>query len=585
MKAAPRAERKSLPEEAQLTEQRRLAKQAARQGQWSLCLRLARANDPVVLSCAVQACAKARRWQQALSTLQTAQARALDLGVVALNSAASAASSGRCWQVALRLLEAPTSDATSVNIAIAACARGKHWQGALKLLEEMPMRKLAQDVFSFNSAMKALARWPMVLVLLRLMPKVQVAPDAVSYNSAMAVAPRGIGEELLAEMLRQKVLPTVITFNTAMAASQDPLSLLEELKAWSLQPNVISLNSCIKACGDWQQSLALLLRMEGEYVAPDLISFNSLLVGGAPFHLMLPAMAQRRLSPDLVSYSAAVSRCAAKGGWEEALALLASCPGRPDIAILNAAMTVCAEAGQWERALHLLNVELLRRSLSPDVVSFNAAIAACDKGQQWDLALVLLQRLQKKLRPSLISYSSAASACEGAKQWPAALSLLLAMRQTALRPDDVAFNTVMSAATSGQQWTRALGVLEAREADGISFTVVTCNAAITAMACAANSDKALLLLQRGGLQPSSVTWNSLLGALSGGRDWRGALRALADMRAQRVAPEVLSLAGAVESLSGSAGLALTEQLQELREEALSRAKEGLLAKEPWAIFA
>lgn len=30
--------------QAQLTEQRRLAKQAARQGQWSLCLRLARAN-------------------------------------------------------------------------------------------------------------------------------------------------------------------------------------------------------------------------------------------------------------------------------------------------------------------------------------------------------------------------------------------------------------------------------------------------------------------------------------------------------------------------------------------------------------
>ena len=63
---------------------------------------------------------------------------------------------------------------------------------------------------------------------------------------------------------------------------------------------------------------------------------------------MLQEMLHRSLTPDVVSYSAAISPCEKGKHWEEALRLLQ---------------------------------EITHRSLTPTVVSYSAAISACEKGQ------------------------------------------------------------------------------------------------------------------------------------------------------------------------------------------------------------
>eukprot|EP00973_Karenia_brevis_P034680 4785837-Karenia_brevis.AAC.1 len=54
----------------------------------------------------------------------------------------------------------------------------------------------------------------------------------------------------------------------------------------------------------------------------------------------------------------------------------------PDVISFSAAISACEKGGQWQRVAPLLN-EMRSRGLSPDVISFNGAISACKKGGQW----------------------------------------------------------------------------------------------------------------------------------------------------------------------------------------------------------
>ena len=60
-----------------------------------------------------------------------------------------------------------------------------------------------------------------------------------------------------------------------------------------LECNVISLNSCLKACRHWSEGLGLLKRLRLE---PDVISFNSILKLGARPADVLAEMELRRPS-------------------------------------------------------------------------------------------------------------------------------------------------------------------------------------------------------------------------------------------------------------------------------------------------
>ena len=64
----------------------------------------------------------------------------------------------------------------------------------------------------------------------------------------------------------------------------------------------------------------------------------------------------------------------------------------PDVVSYNAAISACEKGKQWEGALTLLQ-EMVRLVITPGVVSFSAATSACEKGTQWEGALSLLQAM------------------------------------------------------------------------------------------------------------------------------------------------------------------------------------------------
>ena len=64
----------------------------------------------------------------------------------------------------------------------------------------------------------------------------------------------------------------------------------------------------------------------------------------------------------------------------------------PNVVSYNAAMSACEKGKHWEGALVVLH-EMVCHALTPNLVSYIAAISACKKGKQWEGVLGLLQEV------------------------------------------------------------------------------------------------------------------------------------------------------------------------------------------------
>ena len=117
-------------------------------------------------------------------------------------------------------------------------------------------------------------------------------------------------------------------------------------------------------------------------------------------------------------FEAAMNACA--GDWTRALGLFSQMrllQVSPQLITFSTAITCCSLGSEWSAALHLFH-----SLASPDLIAFNAAISACEKGGAWQHALQLLQNVHvQTLQANLITYNSALSACEKCQQWQEAI--------------------------------------------------------------------------------------------------------------------------------------------------------------------
>eukprot|EP00913_Durusdinium_trenchii_P024253 g22771.t1 len=152
--------------------------------------------------------------------------------------------------------------------------------------------------------------------------------------------------------------------------------------------------------------------------------------------------------PNVVIYNATINACAKAQQWALAVQLLREMPERrlsPNVVSFSTAMSACRS--QWQRCLQLL--EALCEEAKPNSISFNAAINACVG--RWQVTLQLLHEMDSRLMdPNLISFTGAMGACTTGSQWPKALSLFRQLRQWKHLPDLISWNAAMAAAEAGE---------------------------------------------------------------------------------------------------------------------------------------
>jgi len=167
------------------------------------------------------------------------------------------------------------------------------------------------------------------------------------------------------------------------------------------------------------------------------------LVGNAESGSMrskIEEMKENRITPDVISYSTAISACETYGQWQVPLQLLKEMKANrvsPNIFSYNGAVSACAKAGNWQLVLKLIE-EMKKEGIKPDAITYNVAISVCENSGQWEHVVSLLGMLQKEgIAPDVISYGAAITAAKNGGQWERVIKLFEEMKEAKVALDDV----------------------------------------------------------------------------------------------------------------------------------------------------
>eukprot|EP01062_Namystynia_karyoxenos_P068000 TRINITY_DN62181_c0_g1_i1.p1 TRINITY_DN62181_c0_g1~~TRINITY_DN62181_c0_g1_i1.p1 ORF type:complete len:353 (+),score=77.09 TRINITY_DN62181_c0_g1_i1:74-1060(+) len=193
---------------------------------------------------------------------------------------------------------------------------------------------------------------------------------------------------------------------------------------------------------------------------------------GAPIWRLALGVLRRTAPTNARCYGAGIAACERSGAWGAALRLLQEMPRRrvaPDRVCYSTAVSACGRARppRVSVAVGLLG-EMRTRALHPEVVTYSSAMAACERGSDAEGALQLLGEMRQcAVAPGAIAFSAAVSACTKARDAARALSVFDQMRAAAVAPDAVAWNTALTACRYAAAVDRAAELTVAMRAAGI----------------------------------------------------------------------------------------------------------------------
>jgi len=182
---------------------------------------------------------------------------------------------------------------------------------------------------------------------------------------------------------------------------------------------------------------------------------------------LIHAMRVDDITPNVVTYSAAINACAAASAlannfaarslpMEAALNILADMKRRaagahpdaavwPNVVTYNAAIKACAEGWNPHGAFTLVE-EMTMEGIEPNVVTFGTLMAACERVGKTDSLTKVFDIMEKVgIKPNEIVYGAGISCYRKAGEGKNAFLLLRKMVKEGLSPNIVTYNTVILA--------------------------------------------------------------------------------------------------------------------------------------------
>jgi len=341
--------------------------------------------DTVHYNVMISACARPRRWREALELFDRMRKRNVERSTVTYNSLLHVMHRAGRWKLSLKMLkqmrrDKVPPDTITFSSAIAACGSAGEWQRALLLLPLMAQAGVSPNTITFSSCITACekkAEWRPALEVLEAMATLDLTPDLICCNAAIGACARAGEPEQAHKVLREVlaangITPDTKSFNGLLTAHanaqpvqwQPALETLESMGVQGVKPDLYSCNAALAAlgkAGEWERAIAFLEAMPTTYgVAADAVSYTSAISGCERAGEWMAAMQLLRqmresgVSPTMLTYSKLLFVHAAAGQWEAAAEFI--------------------EAGTADRLLH--NSVTINRMLQSCIDAGSAAAAA-----------------------------------------------------------------------------------------------------------------------------------------------------------------------------------------------------------------
>ncbi|CAE8638250.1 unnamed protein product, partial [Polarella glacialis] len=505
----------------------------------------------VALNGAVAACVRGQQWTLSLEQLQGIR----QLGVEANEVACSAAMGGRNWRISLSLLRQMRGFSCEPNLItwntlITSCEKGGQWALAGQFFELIRSRGCTPNIVSYGAGIASWGRgqeWQLALKLLGLLREASIETSAIAVNSAISAASGGSSDDKLSQKASSPNLRWALA-----------LALGAELGTAGIPSTSVTLGSLVSACrhnAQWERGL-LLLRQRPRG--------NSKSDGCAA----------------VATFNSAITACEKSIQWRWALQLVSemrSCRLPPDPISAGACISACEKAWQWCWALHLLRERFTGCVFGTEgdtttghslVVAISAAASACEKGRNWRWALALAEDLRTRslngLRPSCpMTHNAVINALGHAARWESVLELWATMGRKNLEPSMASVNAAISSLGAAQQWQAAtevwveLGHLDllpsaSTTATSLSSGLAARNALISGCAEAMRWRQALLMLAAT-QTPDVVTFNACAEVFEKSRRWGDALGLLTWLRSNGLQPTTVSFNSLLSACVGPTG--------------------------------
>eukprot|EP00435_Cladocopium_sp_Y103_P010255 s1146_g2.t1 len=448
-------------------------------------------------------------------------------------------------------------------------ARGGRWQEAIALIQSSDIPLEAEDYqFVITACVRAGAYKQAVHLLLKEMKPVQLQPDALCFSSVIHAVEHlqdsiDNQKEALEEVLKMAPKLDAKGFAAVLAACQrfDIVEGLDFLKTaldeqipLTEASYVHGINLCVPY-GKWELSLEVLNQVVQLGIVREL---DWKMLGTARQTCLQAGQWQKVLElsekrseysehseQDAYGYAAQMIALERLGQLQQAYHLFKEMVENwvaPNQHVYAALIGDGSDENAWQNALHLLEDSRLR-SVSANQVMFGKAINCCVPAIQWEAALCLLRDMDRTCGVSCVALSSALRACGEGLQWQRALGLLHAAPKLSVEQDANLWNFAIFACGLAGKGRMAEKLLRSMKAKKVMPSLECYHSTLNAMGCDAEDrfsenavERLLHLMQKEGLEPTTVTLNAALGVSVQKGRWQEALALGQRLRKRSIAP-------------------------------------------------
>ncbi|CAJ1407950.1 unnamed protein product [Effrenium voratum] len=178
------------------------------------------------------------------------------------------------------------------------------------------------------------------------------------------------------------------------------------------------------------------------------------------------------------------------------------------------------------------------------------ALVACQRSRHWRQALVRLQ-LETGPKPSVLGYNATISACARERHWQEALQILQLIRRDQLQPNASSFNSCLAALARAESaaraaWAQGVALLAEMPRAQVDPELLTHNTALRALRPRWRQVLELFASMR---ERDTVSYTAAINAAERSQHWQWVVQLLDDMRLERVAPDLICLAGGISAFA------------------------------------